>query len=203
MINLASIENNEQSNEVDNDIIQEPYMDISEEDIEEPKNEELFTIERRRKILILQFYLNEFAHKLTVYKDIDFEGLSGEELDKIKNEFDFIIGTKNTVNISVKAFQQSIYTLEHICCLYTPLKIKGLSNINNDPELIEDIKHLCLQNMALIKTKPEHRILFKVISTMTALHSYNTLNDNALEVANNGINNNNDGNNISNDFSDL
>ena len=43
---------------------------------------------------------------------------------------------------------------------------------------------------------------------MTALHSYNTLNDNALEVANNGINNNNDGNNnsnsnISNDFSDL
>ena len=57
--------------------------------------------------------------------------------------------------------------------------------------------------MALIKTKPEHRILFKVISTMTALHSYNTLNDNALEVANNGINNNNDGNNISNDFSDL
>ena len=119
MINLASIENNEQSNEVDNDIIQEPYMDISEEDIEEPKNEELFTIERRRKILILQFYLNEFVHKLTVYKDMNFEGLSGEELDKIKNEFDFIIGTKNTVNISVKAFQQSIYTLEeHICCLY-------------------------------------------------------------------------------------
>ena len=60
--------------------------------------------------------------------------------------------------------------------------------------------------MALIKTKPEHRILFKVISTMTALHSYNSLNDNALEVANNGINNdgnNNSNSNISNDFSDL
>ena len=71
MINLASIENNEQSNEIDNDIIQEPHMDISEEDIEEePKNEELFTIERRRKILILQFYLNEFVHKLTMYKNI-------------------------------------------------------------------------------------------------------------------------------------
>ena len=91
---MASIENNEQSNEIDNDIIQEPHMDISEEDIEEePKNEELFTIERRRKILILQFYLNEFAHKLTVYKDMNLEGLSGEELVKIKNEFDFIIGT--------------------------------------------------------------------------------------------------------------
>ena len=50
---------------------------------------------------------------------MNFEGLSGEELDKIKNEFNFIIGTKNTVSISVKAFQQSIYKFEHMLSIYT------------------------------------------------------------------------------------
>ena len=44
-------------------------------------------------------------------------------------------------------------------------------------EYMDDVKHFALQNMSLIKTKPEHRILFKVVSTMTALHTYNSRQD--------------------------
>ena len=190
MINLASIENMESSQPVNNEYIDygEPEMtpmdSMELKDDSPEENTELFSIERRRKILILQFYLNEFPNKLGVYREADFESLSNEELDKIRSEFDFIIGAKNTVNISVKAFQQSIYTLEHVCVKYTPLKVQGLSNINEDPELLEDVKHWALKNMALIKTEPEQRILFKVMSTITALHSYNTMHENTMESDN-------------------
>lgn len=186
MINLEVIENTETPDNLESNIIDygpsEP--EYSEEELinDEPEEEStMLGIDRRRKILILQFYLNEFPQKLAVYRDFDFETLSDSDLERIREEFDFIIGTKNTVNISVRAFQHSIIMLEDFCTSFTPLKVHGLKNINQDPELMEDVKLLSLQNMALIKTKPEHRILFKVISTMGVLHNFNSSQENITQ----------------------
>ena len=158
MINLQSIENIESTVE-DNENIYSS-MPVHEDSIEEmdndnfdvdENNDDRFGIERRRKILVLQFYLNEFPKKLKVYQELQLETLSNDELDKIRQEFDFVIGCKNTVNISVKALKQSIFTLEEVCCKFTPLKVKGLTGICDDPELLDDVKHWALQNMIILE----------------------------------------------------
>lgn len=195
MIDLRCLENDGEPDNLESNISyqeDELYEDINEEQEEGQgeENSETFSVERRRKILILHFYLNEFPHKLGVYKDMDFESLSNKELDKIREEFDFIIGTKNTVNVTIRAFQHSIKMLEDFCVAYTPLKVQGLSVINNDAELMDDVKHFALQNMLLLKTKPEHRILFTVVSTMGVLHNINSQNPQAIQGNNQSIENN-------------
>ena len=43
-----------------------------------------------------------------------------------------------------------------------------------DPALIDDIKAWSLENIDLIRTKPEHRILSKVLSSIILLHNANS-----------------------------
>ena len=62
------------------------------------------TIDRRRMILILQFYVLEFPEKLKAYKGTNFEKYKDEELQNLKNEFDFIIGAKCNVKSTQYAF---------------------------------------------------------------------------------------------------
>jgi hypothetical protein len=210
MINITSIENpNNDVQDLDNNIIQEEQEEQEEyttnnieDEQEEQCDEEKYTIDRRRKILILQFYINEFPRKLAMYVEHDLEQMTNEELGKLRNEFDFIIGCKNTVNITTKAFQHSICALEGLCVNYTPLKVNGLSLMCNDEELMDDVKHWALQNMSMIRTKPEHRILFKVVSTMSALHTLNSSNQNQ-EQYNNYNNNNNNYDDLENEYNDL
>lgn len=175
----------------------EPEEEYEQYEEEEPEEEERFGIDRRRKILLLQFYLNEFPKKLKGYRRQNLEELSNDELDKLKDEFDFVIGCNTTTNTTVTAFKKSIEVLEHIGCNYTPLKIQGLSMINQDKELMDDVRHWALQNMDMIQTKPEHRIMYKVLSSAMALHNINTINEARQQNTEAGIDN------LNNEYDDL
>ena len=144
--------------------IEEDYQEEDDFQEEQSFQPSIDPIERRRRILILQFYLNEFPDTLVVYKDLNFENMSDQGLLDIRQEFDFIIGCKNSVGITITAFKKSIETLEHVCVNFTPLKVQGLSTLTQDKDLIDDVKHWSLQNMQLIQIKPEYRILYRVLS---------------------------------------
>jgi len=55
------------------------------------------SIERRRLILMLEFYVLEFPDKLSAFKKTDFNNLDEKQLKELKSEFDFIIGAKCNV----------------------------------------------------------------------------------------------------------
>jgi hypothetical protein len=126
-------------------------------------------------ILILQFYVLEFPEKLKAYKGTNFEKYKDDELQNLKNEFDFIIGAKCNVKSTQYAFIQGVQLLETLCVTCTPLKIKGLSNVVVDNDFQDDVKHMALKYMTLVKTEPEARIAYKILSSMLLLHQVNTV----------------------------
>jgi hypothetical protein len=136
------------------------------------------SIDRRRSIMVLQFYMLEFPDKLDAFKGTKFEKLSDDELKKLKSEFDFIIGAKCNVKSTQYAFIQGIQLLETLCTNFTPMRINGLTNAINDDEFQDDCKHLALKYMTLLKTEPEHRIAYKILTTALLLHQVNSSKSN-------------------------
>jgi hypothetical protein len=70
-----------------------------------------------------------------------------------------------------------IQALEYVSVNFTPLQCNGLAEaIKNDPESIDTIKHICLKHMAssMFNTEPEHRLLYKVMTTALSLHTVNS-----------------------------
>ena len=57
-----------------------------------------------------------------------------------------------------------------------------MSQITTDPELIDDIKLLMLQNTTIIKTKPEHSIMYKLLTTSLLLHSANSTREALIQA---------------------
>ena len=132
------------------------------------------SIERRRQILLLQFYILEFPHKLKHFADMNFEHKSDVELKLLKDEFDFIIGAKSNVKVAQGTFGQAVSLFENLCVNYTPLNVKGLSAVIDDKDLQDDVKHLALKYMTIMKTEPEHRIAYKMLTCMLLLHQTNS-----------------------------
>jgi len=56
------------------------------------------------------------------------------------------------------------------------MKINGLTNAINDDDFQDDCKHLALKYMTLLKTEPEHRIAYKILTTALLLHQVNSSN---------------------------
>lgn len=137
---------------------------LSEEDI----------INKRRLILLIEFYLLEFGDKLKAFKKINVEKKTYEELEDIKKEMDFTLSNRSNIRQGTQLVVTSIQTLEFLCVNFTPIKCEGLSKICDDPETIEDIKHILLKRMHLIQSEPEHRLIYKVISNMLLLHNFNS-----------------------------
>lgn len=148
-----------------------PVKESKQKEEKEPN----LSIDRRRTILILQMYINEFPDKLKTFKNTNFEKKKDEELKKLKNEFDFIIGCKNNIKSAEYCCIRGVNLLEVICCNYTPIQCQGLSTAVNDEDFRDDVKHLCLKYMSLIKTEPEHRIAYKIASNMLLLHQVNSI----------------------------
>lgn len=135
---------------------------------------EKFSIERRNLILLLEQYMEHFSHKLKKFSKINLEHLNISELEKLKDEMDFVLGCRSSVNTGVQAFATGLQALEYVAVNYTPLKLEGLSQLSTDPDVIDDVKLIMLQNTTIIKTKPEHRLLYKLISTSLLLHNLNS-----------------------------
>ena len=148
---------------------------------EESQTEEIeeivYSEDRSKKILILEFYLMEFPKKLEGYKEIVLQSLTLAQLDALKEEFTFVISTQSNVNYCIQTFSQAIVFTEAILCTHTPIQAQGLSLLLKDPALIDDIKAWSLENIDLIRTKPEHRILSKVLSSIVLLHNANSKNN--------------------------
>ena len=170
-VDLSSIERQNDFDEVE-EIPEDNQIMENNEIIDE--EEKQMGIDHRRKILIIQYYLNEFPDKLKGYKNINLESLSDEELDDLRKEMDFVNSQRSSVNMAVQAFVQGVNTIETLCCNFTPLKVQGLTNICNDKDLIDDVKSLVLSNMTLAHIEPEYRILYKLSSSMLLLHNINS-----------------------------
>lgn len=131
-------------------------------------------INKRRIILTIEFYINEFPEKLKGFKKINFEKKTIDELNELKKELDFIISNKSSVKQGTQMIIAGINTLEYISCNFTPINCKGLSNICNDEDTINDMKHICLKRMSLINTEPEARLMYKILTHMVLLHNLNS-----------------------------
>lgn len=131
-------------------------------------------INKRRQILMIQFYVNEFPDKLQQFKKMKLEKKSIDELNDLKKEIDFIISNKSNVRAGVQLITTGIQTLEFFMLNFTPINAKGLSNICNDKETMDDIKHLALKHCQLISSEPESRLMYKILTTTLLLHNINT-----------------------------
>jgi hypothetical protein len=132
------------------------------------------SIERRRLILMLEFYVLEFPDKLSAFKKTDFNNLDEKQLKELKSEFDFIIGAKCNVKSTQYLVLQGVYLIETVSKSFIGLNVNGLTNSVNDNEFMDDVKHLALKYMSLVKTEPEHRIAYKILSNMLLLHQINS-----------------------------
>lgn len=159
-----------------------------------PKPNEDDIINKRRLILLLQYYLLTFPDKLKAFKKINLEKKEFDELKDLQKEMDFCIGNQSNVKGGTQMVLSGIQALEYLSVNYTPIQCQGLSQaISNDPETIDTIKHMCLKHMgsSMMNTEPEHRLMFKIMTTALSLHTINsfsqsmaTHNDEIIEKVN-------------------
>ncbi len=88
-------------------------------------------IEKRRMILLIQFYFIEFPVKLKTFKKINLKKKSYDELVSLKKELDFVVSNGSNTASGVQMLSCSIQTLEFMMINFTPINATGLS------------KHLC------------------------------------------------------------
>ena len=133
---------------------------------EMPSEEEV--INKRKIILLLQFYMIEFPDELKSYKKVNMHKKSYDELTDIKKEMDFTLGNNSGIKSALALFRVGIHTIEVLALNFTPINCKGLSIICNDPDVIKDIKLIALKNSKLIQTEPEYRLIYKIVTTALA-----------------------------------
>lgn len=153
-------------------------------------------IDKRRIILILQFYLLEFPDKLEAYKNIKFDKKSIEELSEIRAQMDGIISSKSNLKQTQMLVTSGIRMVEFATTYATPIKCEGLSSaMINDPDVIDDIKHIALKRMSCVSTEPEMRLAYKLVSNMMLMHNVNSVHVKPLSQE--GLKN------INNEYNDL
>lgn len=169
----ASPEDTNQEYMPPDDIEMPPYDDT--DFAEEDPPEEMFGQDRRRLILLLQLYLNEFPHKLSTYKHTDLEKLKKSELEKLKEEVEYCLGTKQNLNVAVSGIIMGINMFEQVAVNFTPLKISGLSQVCNEREVLDDIKCVAIKHLDMVKVEPEARLCMRLFSTALQLHTINSI----------------------------
>lgn len=158
---------------------QTPKKEKKKDTPEKPSEEDI--INKRRLILLLNFYLLEFPEKLKTFKKINLEKKTLDELKDLQKEFDFCIGNQSNVKGGTALVLSGIQALEYVSVNYTPLQCNGLAQaISNDPESIDTIKHICLKHLgsSMLNTEPEHRLVYKLLTTALSLHTINSFSEN-------------------------
>ena len=136
--------------------------------------DEKILIDKRRLILILQFYVLEFPEELSAYKTIKYDKKMGEELEEIRTQMDAIISSKSSLKQTQVLCTTGIRAIEFVATNFTPIKCHGLSDLMiNDREVLDDIKHIALKRMSYINTEPEFRLAYRLFSNVMLLHNLN------------------------------
>ena len=130
---------------------------------------------KRNLVQVLNLYIQFFPEKLKEFRHVNFEKKTIRELADIRRECDFIMGSRNTINATTKLAIEAIKMLEFALNNYTPLNVTGFADEMLDEESLDDIKLLCLSNMVIFESKPEHRLMFKAFTTALRLHGLNTM----------------------------
>lgn len=143
----------------------------------EPDASEKFGQERRRMILFIQMYLNEIPHKLTKYKNINLEKLSNKELEKLREEIEYVVGAGQNVKFGVMATIRGIQMFEEVVTGATKnrVNIRGLANSLCDQDSIDDIKCILIKHMDKIQMEPEYRLGLRIIANAGVIYTNNAL----------------------------
>jgi len=170
-INLDSLKVADDNEQTTTDTLEE----IPESQIEHDKDvdEEMFSQDRRRLILLIQFPINEFPERLRMFKKKDLEDLSKTELQSLLSEMQYTLGAKSNVRAAVGGMTMAIVMIEQLS-VFTPLKLQGLSAITQNPDVIDDMKLIALKYTDLIHVEPEARLGMKILSAALGLHQINT-----------------------------
>jgi len=166
-INLSNIEAGESvlfsddSDEVFEESYEEPeemrYPSTESSEEEDPVDEQTLM----RKKLITRIYLNEFPQKLKTYQKLKskIEGMTAEELDTLRKEFEIAIGMKTSINGMTNMMMGGVAMLEQALCLFSPMNPTGLTQIcDKDKEFQDDLKLVSLKYAESFNTRPEVRV---------------------------------------------
>jgi orotidine-5'-phosphate decarboxylase len=118
--------------------------------------------------------LEDFPEKLSAPKGTKLEGKSMEELQKIWSEIEYMMGAKQNLKMAVGGAITAVKTVEDLVLEFTPLKKQGLHQICNDPEVLDDLKFICIKSTSKMSTTPEQRLGMWFLITAFALHRMNS-----------------------------
>jgi hypothetical protein len=208
-IDLSSIQRDKKADVPD--VVKPTSMKINMKDvksvhksiIKQPKEKEKENdaVDKRRLVLILELYLVEFPKQLEPFKGTKFNSKSIEELMDIMNQMDGIISSKSCMKQTQKAIVSGIRTIEFVATYATPIKCQGLSEVMlNNPETLDDIKHIALKRMSMASVDPEIRLAYNVLQNMLMLHNINSNQNQVRPVEQDKIS---QIKKVNNDFNDL
>lgn len=136
--------------------------------------EDRFGQDRKRLELLIQFHINEFPKKLATYKKTNVDDLTMKELKDMLDEMKYTLSAQTNTRMAVQAMTMGITMLEHTAVAFTPLKLKGLSSMCADPDVIDDMKAIALKHMNLANIEPEARLGMRILQQGLMLHNINS-----------------------------
>jgi hypothetical protein len=116
----------------------------------------------------------EFPEKLAALKKTKLEGKSIAELQKIWDEINYIMGAKQNLKLAIGGAIMTVKAVEDLVSQFTPLKIQGLHQICNDPDVLDDLKFCLIKSTGKMSTTPEQRLGMRFLVSAYALHRMNS-----------------------------
>jgi hypothetical protein len=68
------------------------------------------------------------------------------------------MGAKQNLKMAVGGAIMGIKAVEDLVVQFTPLKIQGLHQVCNDPDVLDNIKFICIKSTSKMSTTPEQRL---------------------------------------------
>lgn len=131
-------------------------------------------IAKRKLILKIQQYIVQFSKYLPQELNIkEFKDFTIEQLQSLLDEIKFTIAVRNSGKMNQRMILQGITLLESLLIAFTPLKVKGLSQICLDKDFQETVLELCLE-MEMMYLDPKYRLCYALVSAATTLHIMNS-----------------------------
>jgi hypothetical protein len=115
----------------------------------------------------------EFPEKLAALNKTKLEGKSIAE-QKIWDEINYIMGAKQNLKLAIGGAIMTVKAVEDLVSQFTPLKIQGLHQICNDPDVLDDLKFCLIKSTGKMSTTPEQRLGMRFLVSAYALHRMNS-----------------------------
>jgi hypothetical protein len=139
------------------DNMQREFKEKSENSYQDTKDTTNDKDQRELATQIRQCF-EEFPEKLSAIKNTKLEGKFMEELQKIWSEIEYIMGAKQNLKMAVGGAIMGIKAVEDLVVQFTPLKIQGLHQVCKDPDVLDNIKFVCIKSTSKMSTTPEQRL---------------------------------------------